>query len=270
MATITLRWVAASDAVAATDYKLRYNTTAVGTYSDVVTQDATNRGDGSYTPYTTTLSGAHSAAVTTVILADGTNFSQGDYIFVGKKEMILLGSKSGSTFTGSTRGVGGTLAVAHSSGAAVAKAHESYVHNSVTFPNGRYALRYQVFRIQGSDQSVAAELLAVQPPNPPSTNLCTVWGLIDDLNGGPASGIGVRLEYAEPGTYGPDTGEIVHTPAITATTDADGFWYHFVRRDAALEGTTEVRFVVAPGTTGEFTWVVSAIPDADFAHIFET
>lgn len=266
MSTVTLRWVGASDADSNTDYKVRYNSVAAGTFSDVVTQDAT----APFAPVTQTLSGAHSAATTTITLADGTNFSEGDYIFVGKKEMVLLGSKSGSVFSNSTRGVGGTLPVAHAGGVAVAKAHESYVHNSVTFPDGRYALRYRIIRIQGSNESVAAELLAIQPPNPPATNLCTVYGLLDNLNGAPASGVQVKLEYLSAGNYGPDTGEVIHIPAVTAVTDADGFWYHFVRRDAAREGVSVVHFTVAPGAVGEFVWVVSAIPDADFAHLLET
>ena len=61
----------------------------------------------------TTLNGAINDSVTTVILTEGDDFVEGDFIRVDD-EVILLGTKSTDTFTGCTRAQHSTTAVAHS------------------------------------------------------------------------------------------------------------------------------------------------------------
>ena len=71
--------------------------------------------------YETTLDTTITLSGTTVILADGTNFAEGDVVYISR-EAILLGTKSGSgphTYTNCTRGYLLTDAVAHVSGVKV-------------------------------------------------------------------------------------------------------------------------------------------------------
>lgn len=68
----------------------------------------------------TTLNGAITNVVTTIILTDatvGVGFNQGDQVFIvdanGTGEIVLLGVKAVNTFSGCTRGIEGTPAVSH-------------------------------------------------------------------------------------------------------------------------------------------------------------
>jgi hypothetical protein len=64
------------------------------------------------------LSGAHTAVQTTITLVDATDFATGNTILVDT-ELITLGTKSGSAFTGSTRAANSTTAAEHADLAAV-------------------------------------------------------------------------------------------------------------------------------------------------------
>lgn len=270
MSTVTLRWVAAADADVDTDYRIEYNDADPDEWDVLATPNSTNRGDGSYAPYTTTLNGGISDSDTTIILTSGANFAEGDYVSIGKNEMVLLGPKATHTFSGCTRGVGGTLPVAHLSAATVEKAHESYVHSAYTFPAGRYVIRYRVIRVQGSDQGVAVELTAVNPPVQHASHLCCVYGLLEDANGNPVSGVQVRLDLDENDNFGPDSGDVIYGVPVTSLTDDDGFWYHFVRKDIMRSGAGTYTLTIAPGSEGVLTWTIATVPDQDAIHFLET
>src|SRR6185503_8511864 len=171
MPDVTLRWVGALDAVdATTKYKIQSDEAASGTFVDVVaSQDATTP----FAPVTTTLSGAIDDDDVALTFASAASYSNGDYVFLDK-EMVLLAGKSSNTFATCTRGVGGTIRVSHLSGVTIYKAHESYTDTTVNYGT-RYVVRYRVLRVQGSNNSVAAEIVAVNPPLPRSTSFCTLW-----------------------------------------------------------------------------------------------
>lgn len=265
--TVTLRWAGALTATIDTDYRIEVNSEEAGignaAWASVVTQDATTP----YAPVTTSLNGGISASDTTIVLASGTGLSEGDYVVVGG-EMILLGVKATATFTGSTRGIGGTLPIAHLTGAAVYKAHESFVDGDRTFPAGRYALRYRIRREEADGMSVPAEIVAVDPPPPPFNNMVTVWGVGETLQGQPAAGE-VTVSISIPGAYGQDTGEHIAKKQEVTELDADGFWYFFLRRDVVRQGGTYT-ITFTPTGGAAVTWTVSALPDRDSVNWLET
>ncbi len=236
MATVNLQWAAALDADVNTDYKIESDEITSGTFAELAASplNSTDRGDASYVPYETTLNGAITATDTDLTLADGTNFANGDYIVVDK-EMILLAGKSGSAFSGCTRGAGGTIPQAHLDTTAVYAAHESHT-DSPTYAASRYVIRYRITRVQGSDESVAAEAIGASPPLPPTSNLITLWGIVEDIQGNPEETITVQLVINEADDYGQDTGESIMKMTESTQTDADGFFYFYVRRDVAHVG----------------------------------
>lgn len=231
-----LIWVAALDADASTDYKIESDEDTSGTFAELAASplNSTNRGDGSYVPYQTTLNGDITASATSLTLTDANNFANGDYIAIDK-ELILLAGKSGNAFSGCTRGAGGTIPQAHEDTTAVYAAHESHT-DSPTYASERYVIRYRITRVQGSDESIAAEAIGVSPPLPPTSNLITLWGIVEDIQGNPEASIVARLAISDADDYGQDTGETILKTTEQASTDADGFWYFFVRRDVARVG----------------------------------
>jgi hypothetical protein len=264
---VTLRWAGAADATIDTEYDIEVNSVesgiGVGAWTAVDTQAATSP----YAPVSTTLAGGISNSATTVVLASGTGLSEGDYIVVGG-EMILLGVKATATFTGCTRAIGNTLPVAHSLGAVVLKAHESYVVPAQAFPSERYALRYRITRVESTGRSVPAEIIVVNAPLPPFNNMITVWGVAEDLQGGPAAG-GVSAAISVPGAYGQDTGEHVAKVVATATLDGDGFWHLFLRRDVVRQGGA-FTITFSPTNGDPLVWTVATLPDRDNVNWLET
>lgn len=256
MATVNLQWAAALDADTNTDYKVESDESTSGTFAELAASplNSTDRGDGSFVPYETTLNGALTATGTDLTLTDGTDFANGDYIVIDK-ELILLAGKSTNDFVGCTRGAGGTIPQAHSNGAAVYAAHESHT-DSPTYSAGRYVIRYRITRVQSSDESVAAEAIGVNPPLPPTSNLITLWGIVEDIQGNPEQNIAVRLVINEADDYGQDTGESILKLNETAQTDADGFFYFYVRRDVARVGGGVFTLTV---NNQEFT--ITSLPD---------
>lgn len=270
MPDVILRWVPPADADVNTDYRIEADTATSGTFATVATQGSTDRGDGSYTPYTSTLNGALTATAVSITLADATNFANGDYVQIDK-EIVLLGGKSGNTFAACARGVGGTLPVAHDNGAAAKAAHETYTDSAVDF-GARKVIRYKVIRIQGSDESVATELIAVHPPPPPFSNLVTLYGIMEDIQGNPQSGLDVTLVLNDTDNFGIDTSEGIVKQNETATTDADGFFYFFVRRPATHSGPAPDGAGSLTLTIGtDVTWSVDSLPDdVDYVNYLET
>jgi hypothetical protein len=233
MTQVILIWVAAANADADTVYKVEADKTAPGIFGVVTTQDATDRGDGSYTPYSTTLNlgGTLSATHTSITLTDTSNFSEGDHVVIGK-ELIKLGTQVEVRFDNCTRGIGGTLPAGHSNGATVYKAHETFIDTNVTF-GSRKVIRYRIKRIQDGEEAVGVEVVVVNPPAPPYTNLCTVWGILEDISSNPQQGVTVQLALGSPDNYGRDTGESIIKSGAVAVTDEDGFFCFQVRRDIA-------------------------------------
>lgn len=264
MADVTLRWPAATDADASTDYQIESDETTSGTFVELGASplDSTNRGDGSYAPFQTTLNGALTAAATTLIMTSATNFDDGDYIIIDK-EMILLAGKSSNTFTGVTRGVGGTIPQAHDNGAAVYQVHESHA-DTPTYASERYVIRYRITRLQGSDTSVAAEATAVNPPLPPTNNLITLWGVVESVQGVPQENIAVQLTINEADDYGQDTGEGILKTTESTSTDADGFFFFYVRRDVAHVGGG-----VYTLTINSQAFTIADLPDQEHVNYLE-
>lgn len=268
MPDVTLRWVAALDADVDTDYRVDGDQGTVGTFITVATRNSTNRGDGSYEPFTTTLNGALAVADTTVVLTSGTDFDAGDFVVVDG-ETILLGTKSTNTFSGCTRGVGGSVPAAHDSGTAVYAAHESYTFTP-TWNAERHVIRYRIVRVQGSDESIAAEFTAINPPAPPDSAYCTVYGVEVDSEGGPLADVDVSMVVNETDGYQHDTGEkTVKGSAQPATSGEDGFWSFACLRTKVTGGA--VTYTITVGAGGDVnTWLVDVVPDADAAFVGNT
>lgn len=263
MPTATLRWVAASSAVVTSDYKIYTDETAAGSFVLKDTVNATDRGDGAYAPFSTTLNGALTATDTTIVLTSGTNFAAASYVVIDK-EMILLGSKSTNTFTGCTRGIGGSVPRAHSNGATVYAAHESS-SQSITFNSNRYVVRARIAHLLGSDESIPVEVLIINPPNPPDTAFITLYGIRETEAGGIQTGETATLTVTSEDPYGQDSGESVHNSAQVYAILTDGFFYFFVRRDAAVVGRSAVTLSV-----GSVTWAVTTLPDQAHVNFLDT
>lgn len=266
MTDVTLRWVAATDASATTAYTIETDVAESGTFVYLISQAATNRGDGVYSPFSTCISSALTASGTIVDLETGTNFAGSSYIAV-EKEMIKLGASAlGSacaTYTSCSRGYGGTMPLTHAASTLIYAAHESYAAS----PNfgSRYAVRYKVRRIEGSSSAIGTEILALNPPTPPFTNLCTVYGVLEGISGSPISGTTVSLALDENDNYGQDTSELIKNATVSTTTDADGFFSLFVRRDLMRQGAGNLTL-----TVGDLSWAVETVPDEDNVNFLRT
>lgn len=261
MASIVIRWAAASDADVNTDYKVYSDYAQSGTFALVVTQNSTLNA-GKYPPVTSTLAGSTSATETTIVLASGTDFNTSDYVSVDG-EIIKLGTKSTATFSGSTRGVGSSVAIAHNTGATVTVLHETYTY---TLPpllsrTTRYVTRIHVSRIQpnitGSIESSPVEIISVSPPEPTTSNLITVWGIIEDIQGNPRANIDLELELQATYEWGQDTGETVRREVETTKTDSDGFFYFFVRKPSLRQHTSGTKLTVDANSTYETVWTLT-------------
>lgn len=272
MPDINLIWAAATNASAATSYKIQSDLAASGTFVTITTQSASNRGDGSYSPYSTTLNGMVPQGDTAVTLTDATNFAEGDYIIIQSdyaREMVLLGSKSGATFSNCTRGIGATVPQEHESGAIVYQAHESYLDSAVNF-GSRHVVRYRVIRVQGTDESVAADLPAIYPTPPPTNNLTTLWGIIQDIQGNPKADVAISLTIDEADDFHTDSGEFLYKEAETTTTDADGYFELIIPRNAAHGGSGVFTLSIDPGNSGSTTWTINNVPNQDHVNFLNT
>ena len=77
-----------------------------------------------YTGVSSTLASDHATDATSIVLADGSDFSSSGVIQIGA-EFISYTGKSTNTLTGATRGAHGTVALAHTSGDTVTQAATS-------------------------------------------------------------------------------------------------------------------------------------------------
>ena len=104
--------------------------------------------------------------------------------------------------------------------------------------------------------------------------MCTVWGLIEELDADAKSGVTVQMTIADTDNYGPDTGETIYKEVLSTTTDSDGFFYFYVRRDVAREATTgdrdTITITISSGTSAELAWSVTSVPDQDNINFLRT
>lgn len=262
MVAETIRFAGATDADINTDYRLDGDQATAGTFVTVSTQDATSP----YAPVNTTLNGALSAAATTVILTDGASFSQGDYVMING-EMIVLGTKSTHTFTGCTRGYGGTVPVAHVTLLAVYKAHESF-SVTPTWNSGRKVIRYRIIRIQGSDTSIASEVTLFNPASPPDDDHITIYGVLESEAGAPVASVTVRLTLSVNTAWGQRTGEVQYYTTQSTTSGADGYFAFTARRDALRQdGGAYVLTIDPSGKNQSFT--IDTVPDQDTVNFLD-
>lgn len=252
---ITLRWAGPSDATVNTDYKIYADKATSGSFVLVETVNATSP----YASYTTTLDGAIDSTTTTVVLDDATNFSATNYAVVDK-ELIYLGSKSTNTFTSCLRNRGGTLPVAHDDAAVVAKAHESYLDEDVTF--NRNVIRYRVIRSETAGDSVAAEFIAVNPTLPPTNNLTRIWLVLDD-NGSPITGATVTLQISDSDNFLTDSGELIARKTQSTTTDSDGYAQLLIARNISRNGGDNYVLTVSGTGISDYSRTITTVPDVD-------
>lgn len=237
MTDVTLWWKAYGFATSTTKYNVYSDAATPNVFLllDDMPLDATDRGDTEYSPYTTTLAAALSANEQAMILADATNFGEGDRARVDK-ETILLDGKDGDTFASVLRGRGATIDRDHGVGVPVFAMHETHTDAGVDF-GGRHVIRYQIKVLLPDDtELVAAEAVAVKPSPPPTNDLLTVWGIEDSLAGQPQAGVSVSMSISEGVIFNPGTGESFSAGSISTTTDASGYWELFVPRDVARSG----------------------------------
>ena len=266
MATVTLRWAAAEAAVSTTDYKIYSDEATSGTFVLVTTRDATNRGDGSYAPYATALTSEVAAGATSLTLDTATNFADGDYAFV-ENELFLLGGKSGSVFSACVGGQGETVKAKHLAGASVFKAHESYAA-TVSF-GSRKVVRFRIAQLDAGVEAVPEEITALNPTLPPTSNLTTIYGIVDDA-GTPVANLPVELIINQADNYHPSTGEQFLRRSRRVTTDADGYWEFVVARDRAHAGGDLYTITISPDdTTEKWVWTVRTVPDVDSVNVVE-
>jgi hypothetical protein len=275
MTDITIRWNAKTGALSTTDYKIYSDVSASGTFVLLTTRDATNRGDGGYGPYTTTLStaiGAGSPGGTlSMTFADATNFANNEFVVIDR-EFFKLGGKSGSTFATCTPGLGGSLKRAHAAGATVTKAHESYALTGITF-GSRHVIRYRISALDSGIESPVSEGLAIYPTPLTPTGLYTadyaiMYGILDNF-GVPKSGVTVQLTINDADNFHPGTGELIYKRTYTTTSDNDGYWEIPVHRDISREGGDLYTLVIDPGGSGEESYTIRSIPDIESVHYLE-
>ena len=264
---VTLSWAASSEATAASTYNIYSDVTTSGTFVLLASQAATDRGDASYAPFTTTLNGGITDTDVEIVLTDGTNFTDSSYISIGR-ETILLDGKSTHTFSTCTRGVGSGLPAAHLTGATVTAMHESRVVTSVDF-GSRNVIRYRITHVLSAIESIASELLAIVPTVPPNDNLSTCYGVLNDIQGNAMEGIPVRLTISGAGDYFADTGELMHLQTESVSTDNDGYFEVFLPRDVAHTGSQTYTLTVASGEAGQVVTAITSVADINAFHFLE-
>lgn len=258
MTDVVLRWTAADDATVDTEYRIVADAVTPGTYQQVALASATDRGDGSYTPYATTLDGDVLANATTLTLTSATNFAENDYVLV-RFEVIKLGTKAGATFSSCLRAQAGTINRDHPTGSAVEHMHEAYT-DSVTF-TARQVVRYKISRVEGADESIPFEALAIKPTLPPDVTLCTVYGIVETMAGTPLPDVAITLAVTPNDSLDPSTGELIATVVQTTTTDADGYFEVFAPRNVARLNADDLTL-----TIGDVEWTIASVPDVPYVN----
>lgn len=261
--TVTIRWPGPSDADSNTDYRVESDEGTPGTF---VTLVANQNATSPYASVGTTLAEAIEAGATTATFADASNFSDGDYA-VFDRELFLLDGKNSNVFEEILGGQGNTTKQAHAASAPVFKAHESYTDDPDW--TGRHVITYRVIRIQGSDESIATEAVAVNPTLPPTTNLTTLWGILEWF-GERQSGKTVTLTILDGDNYLAGTTEQLYKKVKSTTTTAEGYWeITGVPRDIERIGGDQFQLVIDSGGEAPQTHTLRQIPDKPAVNIWE-
>lgn len=268
---VDIPFVASLVADVNTDYLIESDAETANTFATVETINSTDRGDGNYIPYSTTLNGGIAADDTTIILSDGTNFSEDDYVGIVSqlgRELIQLGTKATHTFSNCVRSIGATLPQAWLTGATVYQAHELYQYSLASWPTDRYVVTVRITAITSDGNSDPLEIPIIKPPSPTDNELIVVWGLID-VQGVRQSGVTVRMVYGDNAGFFPGSGEHQLLSPVTTTTNEEGFWYFEIPR-ARVNGTYPIITVDYQGD-GEIEFTIENLPtDANHVNIFET
>ena len=105
---------------------------------------------------TTTLSQSHTDSITTITVTSTAGFASAGTLFVGNEQITYTAIGSSTTFTGATRGAGGTTASANDSGVQVAQFDEGGIPQYVIrtpdnnyilypYPTKSYTIKYDYF-----------------------------------------------------------------------------------------------------------------------------
>ena len=105
---------------------------------------------------TTTTSTTHTDSVETITVASTSGFDSSGTLHIGNEEVTYTAIGSSTTFTGCTRGAGGTTASSHASGVTVAQFDQGGVPEHVVrtpdnnyllypFPNRSYSIKFDHF-----------------------------------------------------------------------------------------------------------------------------
>ena len=119
---------------------------------------------------TTTTSTTHTDSVTTITVASTTGFDSTGTLFIANEQITYTGTTS-TTFTGCTRGAGGTTASSHASGVTVAQFDQGGVPEHVVrtpdnnyllypFPNRSYSIKFDHFTFP-SDMSASTDTTSI-------------------------------------------------------------------------------------------------------------
>ena len=120
---------------------------------------------------TTTLSQSHTDSVTTITVASTSGFASSGTLFIGNEQVTYTAVGSSTTFTGVTRGTGGTTASAHDSGVQVAQFDNGGIPESIIrapdnnyilypFPTKSYSIKYDYFTFP-SDMSAHSDTTTI-------------------------------------------------------------------------------------------------------------
>ena len=264
IADVILRWVAITNATSITQYRIESDKATSGVFVPITTQAATDRGDGAYGPNTTMLFADIGPDETAISVSNNENLVRHDFIAFEREMVEIQDAGSAGSVVEITviRGQAGTMAQTHAHGIIGYKAHESFVDGSVNF-GSRSVIRYRVIAVNDDQESIALELVAVNPAAPATNNLMNLWGILEDTQGNPKSGITVELKAQDNDAFAIDTSETIYKGMATALTDADGYFSFFLRRDATLTTYTKPRLVIDPGGAGEIVWDIQTLPDQD-------
>ena len=260
---IPLRWVGALDADSNTNYVIESDGSATGSFAQIVSQDATSP----YVPVTGALQGNIAAGATSLTMADATNFANNDYVVIDR-EMFKLGGKSGNSFNSVVGGQGNTIKSAHSNNTPIHKAHETYTHAGVSFGQ-RKCIRYHVIREQGSDHSLAQEILAVNPTLPAVNNLSAIWMVIQDAQGNPQVNVPVTMILSTVGNFDPGTAEFFYRDYEPVVTDEDGYFQFFFPRYLVTVESVLATVTIATGQTASKSYDIVRLPTRNAMHLLE-
>lgn len=267
---VYLRWVAYGLANVDTDYEVWSDEATPGTFVLAYTKNAGERLSlsGEYGPYVGVLTDEITKDSADIHISGGdpsvsTDFENEDWAKIeGETVQLDHSIDSNVTFPGSRRGVDYTIRRSHAAGTTVLEIHEVLVDTTVSF-GARHVIRYKLITVTPDGDLVPVEGLAVNPTLPPTSDHCMIWGVINDTENLPLSGIAVSLIPSQR-IYNVRTGEVVRETAQTTTTDTDGYFEVIALRDVAASRTGVLELTV----DGQAV-ILTEIPDENAVNYLE-